>query len=67
MSNPIKSLFKTTIVIWSDEDPTHKYEIIDLAREATDGMMYCSDVAVKEVKEPKKDPDWDGTEFFDET
>lgn len=60
-----KTLYKTTVIIWSDEDPTEKYELTDLAREATDGGMYCSKMHSEAVKNPKKDPDWDGTEFFD--
>lgn len=62
----MRKLWKTTIVIWSKEDPSHKYEIVDLAREATDGMMYCSNMIAVPVEDPKNDPDWDGTEFFDE-
>jgi hypothetical protein len=67
MPKKSKSLFKTTIVIWSDDNPEHKYELVDMAREATDGSMYCSVMKSKEVKNPKRDPDWDGTEFFDES
>ena len=60
-----KKLYKTTIIIWSDEDPTGKYELVDLAQEATDGLMYCSKQHTEAIKNPRKDPDWDGTEFFD--
>ena len=62
-----KPLFKTTIVIWSDEDPTDKMELEDLAREATQGSMYCSSQKTVKVDDPATDPAWDGTEFFDST
>lgn len=57
-------LYKTTIVIWSDEDPTN-YELDDLAREAVSGGSYCSVCKTKVIENPEKDKDWDGTEFFD--
>lgn len=57
-------LYKTTIAIWSEEDPREKYELVDLAREATDGTMYCSLMDTERVEDPERDPDWDGTEFF---
>jgi len=60
-----KKLWKTTIVIWSDEDPG-KTELEDLAREAVSGGAYCSLRIAEEVDDPSKDPQWDGNEFFDE-
>lgn len=60
-----KPLWKTIIVIWSDKNP-EKYELADLAQEATDGGMYCSKQRTVKVEDPKKDPDWDGSKFFDE-
>ena len=62
----MQKLFKTTIVIWSKEDPSHKYEMVDLAREATDGAMYCSNMIAIPIEHPEQDPDWDGTEFFND-
>lgn len=59
-----KTLYKTTIVVWTDFDPTEKMELADLAREATDGSAYCSTMRAERVKDPTKDKDWDGTEFF---
>ena len=61
MSGP---LHKTTIVIWTREDPIGQ-EISYLAQRATGGDAYCSKQASGLVAEPEKDPDWDGTEFFD--
>lgn len=58
-------LFKTTIVIWSEYD-TSAIELEDLAREATSGEAHCSSSNSELVEDPKGDPDWDGTEFFDE-
>lgn len=59
-----KPLYKTTIVIWSDEDPTDM-EIDMLARDAISGGSYCSKQQTEIIPDPKKDKDWDGTEFFD--
>lgn len=60
------SLYKSTIVIWSEFNPKQKQlEIDQLAREAIDGEAYCSKQETKLVKDAKADPDWDGTEFFD--
>lgn len=62
-----KALYKTTIVIWSKEDPTEKYELESIARQATNGKLYCSIMYAKKISNPKKDPDWfDGSDFFDE-
>lgn len=57
-------LYKTTIVIWSDSDPVGM-ELTELARDAFVGDSYCSKQEVVVVNNPKTDPDWDGTEFFD--
>jgi hypothetical protein len=58
-------LYRTTIVIWSTDDPTDKLELEDMAREATGGEMYCSKQVSVAVDDPDGDPDWDGTEFFE--
>ena len=58
------TLYKTTIVIWSDTPP-EDIEIDELAREAMVGGAYCSKQIFVKVDDPKSDPDWDGTEFFD--
>ena len=59
-----KTLYKTTIIIWSEYDPTDKVELVDLAREATEGSAYCSVMKAEQVKDLSKDKDWDGTDFF---
>jgi hypothetical protein len=59
-----RPLFKTTVVIWTDYD-TRESELEDIARDATSGDAYCSKQTCGHVLEPDKDPDWDGTEFFD--
>lgn len=58
-----KTLYKSTIVIWSEGDP-NLMELDDLAREAVSGSAYCSKHHIHVVKEPTTDKDWDGTEFF---
>lgn len=60
----MKKLFKTTIIIWSEENP-NSMELEDVAREATSGEAYCSSMRSELIEEPEKDSAWDGTEFFD--
>lgn len=64
MSENPKKLFKTTIVIWSEFDPTFKLELNELAQEAMNGNAYCSRMEAVAINDPTNDPDWDGTEFF---
>lgn len=61
----VKPLYKTTIVIWSEED-TDDFELHELAREAETGDAYCSRNRSELVNQPEEDPDWDETDFFDE-
>ena len=56
-------LFRTTIVIWS-KYAGEKVELESLARDATSGDAYCSRYYSEQVREPREDPAWDGTEFF---
>jgi hypothetical protein len=56
-------LHKTTVVIWS-EFPGDQVELEHLAREATSGEAYCSRYRSERVEVPRRDPDWDGTDFF---
>ncbi len=41
MAKKKPKLYKTVIVIWTDTDPTGT-ELVDLAREATDGGAICT-------------------------
>lgn len=59
-----KTLWKTTLVIWTDYDPS-AMEIDALATEAIGGSAYCAIQASEQVEHPETDPQWDGTEFFD--
>lgn len=66
-----RPLYKTTIVIWSEWDPVARAEVTEhdlsvLAREAEQGDAYCSVKKTERVEDPSRDPDWDGTEFFEE-
>lgn len=61
----MKALYKTTIVIWTEEDPGDM-EIVDLAQSATDGLGYCSKQETFHIKDPSTDLEWDGTTFFEE-
>ena len=61
MSKP-KKLYKTTVVIWSEYDPSFKVEIDELARDAIQGESYCSTQNTEEITDPSQFPE---TEFFD--
>lgn len=61
----MKPLFKTTIVIWPQFNPSD-LDIDSLAQEAIDGDAYCSSKETLYVEHPDSDPVWDGTSFFDE-
>ena len=58
-------LWKTTIVIWSDFDPD-RFELEDIAREATEGAAFCASMKHELVADPSTDPAWQPTEFFDD-
>lgn len=60
----MKALYKHTIVIWSEES-MRGVELSDLAREAESGSAYCAMHEIAHIADPKADPTWDGTEFFD--
>ena len=57
-------LWKTTIVIWSSDDPQN-YELADLAQEATDGNAKCTKCVSSFIKKPEADKDFEGAgDFF---
>ena len=60
----MKKLYKTTVVLWSEYDPSNQVELEDLARDATSGEAYCSKQCTILIEDPQGDPDWDMTEFF---
>ena len=57
-------LYKTTIVIWSEDPIPDDVGLEYIGREADQGSNYCSKLEVNLIEDPKADPDWDGTEFF---
>lgn len=59
-----KGLYRTTVVIWSEYDPSGTVELEDLAREATRGDAYCSKSDSVFVADPLSDPDPPGDDFF---
>jgi len=59
----MKGLWKSTIVIWSNFDPSET-DIEDLAREALAGDVHCSQHKVEFVDDLDSDPDWDGESEF---
>ncbi len=64
MSERRKSLYKTTIVIWTDYNPAQK-EIDDLALQAVSGDAYCSKQEHTFVENVDTDPEWDpACDFF---
>ena len=59
-------LFKTTLIIWSRQNPNEEeLDLVELAQEAMNGTHYCSRTHILSVPIPSEDPDWDDTEFFD--
>lgn len=67
MSDDLKGLYKTTVVIWTDFDG-ETVELETLAREATSGGGYCvkQDSVLVPWVDLRDDPDgWDSmAEFF---
>lgn len=61
----MKKLFKTTIVIWSEQNPAC-LSLSELGQRAEDGDCYCSKSDTQVVNDPDNDSDWDGTEFFED-
>lgn len=61
----MKPLYKTTTIIWSEENP-RDVELAEMSQDATDGDSYCSRSDTEMIENPEQDPDWDGTEFFDD-
>jgi hypothetical protein len=55
-----KKLWKTTIEIWTDEDPSN-YSIVRLAEEATDGCAFCDRQNTEVITDQNLFPE---TEFF---
>lgn len=45
----MKKLFKTTVVILSEYDPTNLIELADLARDADSGESYCLSQSTEEI------------------
>jgi hypothetical protein len=61
-----KPLYKTTIVVWSDFDPSG-VSAIDLMNDIGDnefGRVYISYRNSREMVDPQTDPHWDNTEHF---
>lgn len=61
----MKSLWKHVIVIWAEEDLCG-LTLEELGYEADRGSAYCSTMTSNLVDSPEMDPNWDGTEYFDE-
>jgi len=60
-----KPLYKTRVILWTEWDPNTS-ELSHLAREAETGDGYCSFMQSTVIPDPEADPDWDGTEYFEE-
>lgn len=61
----MRPLYKTTIVIWTDWDPSD-FEVDDLANQAVDGPAYCSKQETTKIEDPDSDPEFVCGKFFDE-
>lgn len=62
----MKPLHKTTIVIWSDPESisAHAMEVDDLAREAMEGLAYCTRQDTDLIDDPLSDPEFAGGDSF---
>lgn len=56
-------LFKTTIVIWSEEDTVNQ-SLKRIGSDVQSDFTYCSSRTCELIEDPEKDEDWDGTDFF---
>lgn len=59
-------LYKTTIEIWSEEDPFDQYyhcddALVELASDASSGSSFCERMTTVEARDERYFPD---TEFF---
>lgn len=61
-----KPLFKTTIVVWSNESTAGR-DIDSIARDAMDGDCFCSSQECEYVADPSKDEDYIDTSFFNDS
>lgn len=60
----MRPLYRTTIVIWSEFDPSDM-ELSWLAREAEEGEALCTKNDITYVEKPEDDPDFEeGVESF---
>jgi len=56
-------LYKTTIVIWSEADPS-SMELSHLAQDAESGGSFCSRMSIESVDDPYADEHPPSPEFF---
>lgn len=59
-----KQLYKTTIIIWSEDPIPDDVNLEYIGRQADQGDYYCSKLEMVPVADPLADQNWDGTEFF---
>lgn len=61
-----RAAWKSSITIWSDQDPRSGIELSELAREAETGDAICTKYTSEYIQEPGLDPDGgsDAVEFF---
>ena len=60
-------LYKTTIVVWTDFDPTgvSAIDLVDDIGDNQHGRNYISFRNSRTMNDPEQDPHWDYTEHFD--
>lgn len=61
-----KPLYRTTVTIWTDEDPS-RWDFSQLAQEAQEGCGYPLDFDTEEIARPTDHPEWnkDMAHFFE--
>jgi hypothetical protein len=62
LANP-KTLYKTTIVVWSTYRPDN-LNLVEIGECAIDGDIYCSTQLCYETESYEDNIEWDGTDFF---
>lgn len=61
----MRPLYKTTLVIWSDDD-TADFTMRRIGNDVDQDNTFCSTRECVLVQDPEGDEDWEETDFFDD-
>jgi len=63
----MKPLFKSTIVVWTESDPSEgEFSLMDLPIMAEHEYVWCSSMKSVRVADPSEDREWNDTDFGDD-